>query len=453
MGAVVFSHASARTFDPEERTFLSLLASQWAQALHRARLYEENERARRNAEALQAEAALLFGVTDAVARAQSLDAIYVVALDAVQATLRVRRASILLFDQDGVMRFKAWRGLSDAYRSAVEGHSPWSGEERDPAPILIEDTELDPSLSKLRPIFQAESIRALAFIPLVHQRLLGKFMVYSHEPRRFAAREMQLAQTIAGQVAQAVTRQRLHDEERRLHREAQEAMRAREELISMASHDLRSPLSAVQLQLHSVLREADKPSDVPLDRAWIRERLGRASANIEKAVQLMDDLLDQARAAAGQLELHLAPVDLLAVVQEYTTRIREQLDRAGCAATIHGSEPVVGRWDRLRIEQAFGNLLSNAMKYGAGKPIEVTVEADEATARIHVRDHGIGIPLDAQARIFEPFRRATSEERTGSFGLGLWIVRQIVTASRGTIAVESAPGAGSVFTVTLPRGR
>jgi signal transduction histidine kinase len=113
----------------------------------------------------------------------------------------------------------------------------------------------------------------------------------------------------------------------------------------------------------------------------------------------------------------------------------------------------VGGWDRLRLEQITTNLLSNAIKYGPGKPIEITLAGDEQRATLRVRDQGIGIAAEDHGRIFERFERAVSPRRYGGFGLGLWIVRRVADALGGTIDVESRPGAGATFTVTLPRHR
>ena len=172
---------------------------------------------------------------------------------------------------------------------------------------------------------------------------------------------------------------------------------------------------------------------------------------IERLTGLINNLLDISRITAGRLELDLETVDLAAVAREAGGRFREDLRRAGCALEIRGDGECPGQWDRLRLEQVVTNLLSNAAKYGAGRPIEITVDGDETTARFCIRDHGIGIPAEHQARIFDRFERAVSDRHYGGLGLGLWIVRQIVEAHRGTIEVESEAGMGSTFTVRLPR--
>ena len=151
----------------------------------------------------------MYRMTDAVARAPAIDDVYEEALEALERTLGVDRAAVLLFDTDGVMRFKAWRGLSDGYRAAVEGHSPWSPDDVDPAPVIVPDVDLEPSLAAFLPVFAADGIRALAFYPLVTDgRLLGKFMLYFSTPHATDEDETRLTRTIASHIAVAIARRR-----------------------------------------------------------------------------------------------------------------------------------------------------------------------------------------------------------------------------------------------------
>ena len=145
-------------------------------------------------------------------------------------------------------------------------------------------------------------------------------------------------------------------------------------------------------------------------------------------------------------------MDLAALTRDTVGRMSEALARAGSEVKLLADATVPGKWDRVRLEQVVGNLLSNAAKYGRGQPVEVRVEQGlDGRARLVVKDHGIGIAPEDQARIFERFERAVSVRHYGGFGIGLWIVREIVQALGGTIEVESALGKGATFTVTLPR--
>ena len=132
--------------------------------------------------------------------------------------------------------------------------------------------------------------------------------------------------------------------------------------------------------------------------------------------------------------------------------LKADLQRAGCSLTLHIPEKVICRWDRVRIEQVLMNLLFNAMKFGAGRPIEVNVDAAATDVRISVRDHGIGISREDQARIFGRFERAVPTRHFGGLGLGLYISAQILRLHRGSLRLESEPGQGACFIIDLPRG-
>jgi PAS domain S-box-containing protein len=155
-------------------------------------------------------------LTAAISKSRTVDEIYAAALDALQVGLGVHRASILLFDPDGVMRFKAFRGISDSYRRAVEGHTPWTPDSPDPRPIVVSDVTADPELAGYQPVFAAERIAAMAFIPLVSlERVIGKFMLYYGEPTELGGDALQLAVVVAAQVAFAVERTRTEQQARR----------------------------------------------------------------------------------------------------------------------------------------------------------------------------------------------------------------------------------------------
>ncbi len=187
LGALALTFAEARELDEAERAFLMLVARTSSQALERVRLLEDERASRARAE-------LLYRLADAVIGAGRVEQVFEAALQAIAPALGTDRAAVLVYDADDVMRFRAWRGLSDAYRSAVEGHTPWKRDARDPQPVLVADVAQDESLSDYLALFQREEIGALGFIPLVSGgRLLGKFMVYYDRPRTLTATELDLA--------------------------------------------------------------------------------------------------------------------------------------------------------------------------------------------------------------------------------------------------------------------
>jgi signal transduction histidine kinase len=233
---------------------------------------------------------------------------------------------------------------------------------------------------------------------------------------------------------------------RKTQRDLECAVQARDALISVASHELKTPLTALQLQVHLIERTLSKSLEERPTEA-LGQKLALVNRQVARLARLIDNLLDVSRITAGRLQLELENVDLAAIAREAVSRFDEE---TRSAMSLRAESAVVGQWDPGRLDQVVTNLLSNAVKYGGGKPIEITVESIGDAGRIVVRDHGIGIAAQDQARIFERFERLAGT-KTGGFGLGLWIVREIVRALSGSIEVESAPGAGATFVVELPK--
>ncbi|MGC3999244.1 MAG: CHASE domain-containing protein [Anaeromyxobacter sp.] len=284
-------------------------------------------------------------------------------------------------------------------------------------------------------------VHAALHVPLLArgERLGGISLLACRGRAAFDCHDVTLAEDLGRLAAAAV-------DTARLYRDAQDAIRARDEFLSIASHELKTPLTSLALQSDSLRAVARRSKDQGLaGKAEVVRR------NVERLVRLVASLLDISRITAGRLELELEDVDLAAVAREVAHRFEEEAQRAGCALGLELDGHVVGRWDRLRVDQVVTNLLSNAIKYGQGQPIDVRVSAQADRAVLAVRDHGIGIAPADQPRIFERFERAVSKRNYGGFGLGLWIVRQLVEAMGGTVRVESAPGQGALFTVELVR--
>lgn len=231
--------------------------------------------------------------------------------------------------------------------------------------------------------------------------------------------------------------------------ELRQAIRARDEFLSIAAHELRTPLTPLSMHLQSLLRSA-KAESKPLTPEQLLSRLHGAERQMARFAHLVDTLLDVTRITGGRLSTLREEVDLSALVREVLSRFELELAAAKC--TLHAAllPTLVGRWDRLRLDQVVNNLVSNAIKFGSGKPVEVSLEQQGSRAVLSVRDHGIGIAPEHQARIFERFERAVSMHNYGGFGLGLWIARQVVEALGGEIRVTSQPGEGACFVVALP---
>lgn len=233
----------------------------------------------------------------------------------------------------------------------------------------------------------------------------------------------------------------------RLYENAQKAIRVRDEFLSIASHELRTPLTSLQLQLQTVLHLARKGKTPPPEK--VVQMVDTGFRQGERLGRLVNDLLDLSRLSAGRFTLEREELDLAELVAEVADRFKANFESRGYRVTLRADPPARGRWDRLRLEQVVTNLISNAIRYGEGNPIEISVQPGSMRHRLIVHDRGMGMPPEFQARIFKPFERSVSSGY-GGLGLGLYIVRQIVEAHGGTISVESRLGAGSTFTVELP---
>lgn len=246
-------------------------------------------------------------------------------------------------------------------------------------------------------------------------------------------------------VTRDLTAGKQAEEERIRLAQAEEAIRLRDEFLSIASHELRTPLTALHLQLQN-LRERCGTLDTK-----VAAKIERATQSSHRLGDLVDALLDVSRVVGGQLTLERRPFDLTEAVRDLGERFGHAAERARCELLVEGEAGVVGEWDRTRIEQVLTNLLSNALKYGSGHPVRITVRGDETSARVEVSDRGPGVAEADRMRIFRRFERAVSFRNYGGLGLGLYIAREIVEAHGGAIAATNGAGGGATFVVTLPR--
>jgi len=239
------------------------------------------------------------------------------------------------------------------------------------------------------------------------------------------------------------------DDQKRAEDALRKAVILRDDFLSVASHELRTPLTSLKLEVANLSRIARRDGTDSAPRLIAKvEKIDSQAARLHR---LIDELLDVSRIAAGRLELHVEAVDLAQIVNEVGTRFSDEAARVGSTLNIHAPGSVVGRWDKSRLDQVVTNLVSNAIKYGDCKPIDLTLEAEDDRAVVTIRDRGLGIAQHDHERIFGRFERAASTRHYGGIGLGLWIVKQIIDALGGTVTVESTPGTGSTFTVELPR--
>ncbi len=231
--------------------------------------------------------------------------------------------------------------------------------------------------------------------------------------------------------------------------QARQAVRVRDEFLSVASHELKTPLTSLKLQVQSLIEMPPTIAD-RLEAKRVASSFALTERQVRRLERLINNLLDVSRIAVGRFGLQLEDTDLSACIRDVAAQLSAELARSGSTLTLNLPDTALGRWDPLRLEQVVVNLMTNAVKYGEGKPIDVTLELDEHKARLRVRDHGIGVAAADHTRIFGRFERAVSLNY-GGLGLGLYITRQIVLAHGGTIHVDSSLGAGSTFTVEIDR--
>jgi signal transduction histidine kinase len=290
-------------------------------------------------------------------------------------------------------------------------------------------------------------VRSYLSVPLrARGAVLGVLTLGSSRPERsYDSTDLAFAEELARRIGFAVDNARLYGR-------TQEAVRLRDDFLSVASHELRTPLTTLQLQLQSLAAAvaAGRPTVVnPRDES----KLKRAVRSTERLSDLVDTLVDVSRIASGNLPLSRVKVDLAVAARKVVERYAEESRRVESPLVIResaGDTPIVGSWDRERVEQMIGSLLSNALKYGAGKPIDVELASQGGWAELTVRDRGLGIsPADLE-RIFGRFERAVSVRNYGGLGLGLYMTREIARSHGGSIHATSTPGEGSAFSIRLP---
>jgi len=230
--------------------------------------------------------------------------------------------------------------------------------------------------------------------------------------------------------------------------ELEAELRERDDFLAIAAHELRNPMTPISARLELLLARArDMSGAMPGGLVQGLELLeGLVNAYLRRATTL----LEVARASSGKLSLQTAEVDVSALIRQVAANLLPLAESAGCQLRLTVEDGVNARCDPMAVEQILENLLSNAIRFGPGRPVEVSLASDGELARLSVRDEGIGISDRDQELIFERFHRSHRAEPNGGFGVGLWVTRQLVRAMRGEISVWSRRGAGSAFTVRLP---
>jgi PAS domain S-box-containing protein len=234
--------------------------------------------------------------------------------------------------------------------------------------------------------------------------------------------------------------------ERKRNEQAEAAVQMRDEFLAVASHELRTPLSTLVLRLGLLERHAAKG-----DLEQVKPSVRRAQEQAERIGNLVDRLLDVSQLASGRLKLDLSPCDLGEMLKDVAERLSEQASTVGSELRLSVGVGISLRADKFRLEEALSNVVSNAIKYGSGRPIDIQLKTKDANAILAVQDRGIGIPAGDLSRIFGRFERTALSRNYGGLGLGLYIASQIVEQHGGSIKAENRSGGGTSFIIELPR--
>jgi signal transduction histidine kinase len=298
------------------------------------------------------------------------------------------------------------------------------------AEISLDDSE--------RELIRALGLQSAIGIPLSSgARLVGTLLAFS-QSRSYGNDDLRLLEDFGVRLGLALENARLHEHVRA-------AVRARDEFIALAAHELWTPVTSLLLSAEALVRRGEiaEPQDIV--------RTGeRVLAQVRRLQRLIDQLLDWSRVTAKQLTLRLERLDLAELVRETASAFADRFERAGCPLTISASTPVMGKWDRIRLELMIASVLDNAAKFGAGKAVDVSVESDGPLAILSVRDRGPGIPSERLPFVFEAFERGVSAYNYGGLGLGLFVARAIAEAHGGELVVVNREGEGATFTARLP---
>jgi len=230
--------------------------------------------------------------------------------------------------------------------------------------------------------------------------------------------------------------------------ELREAVRARDIFMSVAAHELRNPMAPLVGRISLLQAQVDRAGDKVPPR--VAQGIRQLDVILRRYVRRTITLLDISRLTSGRFALDPTEIDVSAVLARLVEDFAAHAESAGSVVAAAIEPGIVGMFDPTAIEEIAENLISNAVKYGEGKPIDVTVAREGGALRLQVRDHGPGVSADDRGRIFERFERLAGTRPANGFGLGLWVVGQLTEAMGGTIAVEAGDGGGSIFTVRIP---
>jgi PAS domain S-box-containing protein len=401
-------------------------------------------------------------------RTRGLQPVLDKAVEQVIATLGTGVCGVLELQPDGqTLLLRAGLG----WQQGLVGHATFPASRdsqagralRSSEPIVVDETAAGAHAGNLPPGLEHGVVSGMSVvIPVAGEaRPYGVLSTHAVKRAAFSREDVSFLQAVANVIATAIGRahaeaqihvaEQAAAEERQRTVRAQKAIRERDVFLSLAAHELRTPLTALLLKLQGLeqLVRADLAGTSRGARA--QRRFQDAVRHTDRLCDLVERLLDVSRIAGGQLEVQLEPLDLETLVRSVVGEFQDPASEPRTEIRVTATGDAHGAWDPHRLEQVVQGLLSNAVKYGQGKPIDVAVEDLGGQVRLVVQDRGIGIAAGDLGRIFDAFERAVPVEHYAGLGLGLYIARRIVEAHGGRITVSSAPGQGATFEIRLPR--
>jgi signal transduction histidine kinase len=286
-------------------------------------------------------------------------------------------------------------------------------------------------------LLRSLDVRSAIVVPLTNRgRPTGAMVMATGESgRTYDERDRDVARAIAERASLLL-------DNARAYRAAVDAVRMRDDFLSIAAHELRTPIASLSLLCETLLESTE---------GEVRRRLDIGLRQVRRLGNLVEALLDVGRLSGDSLSLQRERVDVAQLVREVTARLAQEAEQAHCELRVACKDSCVAMIDRLRIDQVVTNLVNNAIKYGARQPVDIECTVHDREVHIKVTDRGIGIARSDHERIFRRFERAVGGRNFPGLGLGLWIVREIVAAHCGRIDIHSEPGKGATFDVVLPR--
>jgi signal transduction histidine kinase/response regulator of citrate/malate metabolism len=458
LGAIGLTFNEEQEFTDNTKTYLLTIAQQVAQALDRAKLYELEKSARQNAEISKDKIRFLNEATKILSSSLEYKKTLTNLANIVVPQL-AEWCGIDIITEDGKLqnlvvahedshKVKLAKMLQKKYPADLNSPSGVAAVIKSGEPQILNDITQEMIVNSARDEEHLKLLTEIGFksvmiVPLKGQnKTLGAItFVASHENKSFIKEDLIFAQELAARASTAI-------DNAILYQKSLEGIRIRDEFLNIAAHELRTPLTSLQLQMQLLLSHITKATTIK--SSILQKSLLAGEQQTKRLGNLINNLLDVSRMSNKKIELEKDIVDLSELLKDVISRFDSSLKHSGTKMTFRNSVNIKGKWDKFRLDQVMTNLISNAIKYGEGKPIKITIKTNKNKAVISIKDNGMGMNSEDKKKIFNRFVRTEAAKKYGGLGLGLYISKQIVEAHEGTISVNSSLNKGSEFIIKLP---